>query len=80
MAGVRCRIKIVLSPLQSVLAEATARTARLAFGDAIQASSRAVRHLRERRRRIRASDEITHDPSGGDRTTLREIPRFLARM
>jgi hypothetical protein len=52
MAGIRCRIKVVVTPMQSVLAEATSRTARSAFGDAIRASSRAVRHLRERRRRI----------------------------
>lgn len=47
--AVRCRIKVVVSRLQSVVAEATAPTARAAFGDAIAASARWVKHLQKRR-------------------------------
>lgn len=50
--SVRCRIKVVVSRLQSVVAEGTARTAEVAFGEALDASSRWVNHLRERRRRL----------------------------
>lgn len=50
--SIRCRIKVVVSRLQSVVAEGTARTAEVAFGDALDASSRWVNHLRERRRRL----------------------------
>ena len=50
--SIRCRIKVVVSRLQSVVAEGTARTARLAFSEALDASSRWVNHLRERRRRL----------------------------
>jgi ribosome-associated translation inhibitor RaiA len=49
--SIRCRIKVVVSRLQSVVAEGTARTAEVAFGAALDASSRWVNHLRERRRR-----------------------------
>lgn len=49
--SIRCRIKIVVSRLQSVVVEGTARTVEAAFGDALDASSRWVNHLRERRRR-----------------------------
>lgn len=51
--SIRCRIKVVVSRLQSVLVEATARTVELAFGDALNASSRWVNHLQERRRKVR---------------------------
>jgi ribosome-associated translation inhibitor RaiA len=50
--AIRCRIKIVMSRLQSVLAEGTARTAEVAFGSALDAGARWVNHMRERRRRI----------------------------
>jgi hypothetical protein len=50
--SIRCRIKVVVSRLQSVLAEGTARNAEVAFGQALDASSRWVNHLRERRRRL----------------------------
>jgi len=50
--SIRCRIKVVVSRLQSVVAEGTARNAEVAFGDALDASSRWVNHLRERRRRL----------------------------
>lgn len=50
--SVRCRIKVVVSRQQSVVAEATARTVEVAFGDALDASARWVQHLRERRRRL----------------------------
>ena len=49
--SIRCRIKIVVSRLQSVVVEGTARTVEMAFGDALDAGSRWVNHLRERRRR-----------------------------
>jgi ribosome-associated translation inhibitor RaiA len=49
--SIRCRIKVVVSRMQSVLAEGTAKTAEVAFGDALDASSRWVNHVRERRRR-----------------------------
>jgi len=49
--SIRCRIKVVVSRMQSVVAEATARTVTVAFGDALDASARWVNHLRERRRR-----------------------------
>ena len=49
--AVRCRVKVVMSRMQSVVAEGTARSAEQAFGDALDASSRWVNHLRERRRR-----------------------------
>jgi len=51
--AVRCRIKVVVSRLQTVTAEATARTERQAFNDAIAASARWVQHLQERRTRLR---------------------------
>jgi ribosome-associated translation inhibitor RaiA len=51
--AVRCRIKVVVSRLQNVVAEATAPSARQAFGDAITASARWVKHLQERRTRLR---------------------------
>jgi ribosome-associated translation inhibitor RaiA len=50
--SVRCRIKVVVSRLQSVMAEGTARTPTLAFNGALNASSRWVNHLRERRRKL----------------------------
>lgn len=50
--SIRCRIKVVVSRLQSVVAEGTARTATAAFSDALDASARWVNHLRERRRRL----------------------------
>lgn len=50
--SIRCRIKVVVSRLQSVVSEATARTVEVAFGDALDASSRWVNHLQERRRRV----------------------------
>jgi ribosome-associated translation inhibitor RaiA len=49
---IRCRIKVVVSRLQSVVAEGTARTVEVAFGDALDASARWVNHLQERRRRL----------------------------
>jgi hypothetical protein len=51
--AVRCRIKVVVSRLQSVVAEATAATARQAFGDAVSASGRWLKHLQQRRTRQR---------------------------
>lgn len=50
--AVRCRIKVVVSRLQSVTADATAPTERQAFSDAIAASARWVQHLQERRTRL----------------------------
>jgi hypothetical protein len=50
--SIRCRIKVVVSRHQSVVVEGTARTGDVAFGDALDASSRWVNHLRERRRRV----------------------------
>ena len=58
--SIRCRIKVVVSRLQSVVAEGTARTVEVAFGDALDASARWVNHLRERRRRL-----IRRRPPGG---------------
>jgi hypothetical protein len=58
--SIRCRIKIVVSRLQSVVVEGTARTVEVAFGDALDAGSRWVNHLRERRVRLmrrRSPDE-----------------------
>jgi len=51
--AVRCRIKVVVSRLQSITADATAPTARQAFTDAMAASARWVQHLQERRTRVR---------------------------
>ena len=56
--AVRCRIKVVVSRLQSVVAEATALSARQAFGDAVAASARWVQHLHERRTRLRRSPRV----------------------
>ena len=50
--SIRCRIKVVVSRLQSVVVEGNAHTVGVAFGDALDASSRWVNHLRERRRRV----------------------------
>ena len=50
--SIRCRIKVVVSRLQSVVAEATARNVEVAFGEALDANARWVNHLQERRRRL----------------------------
>lgn len=50
--SIRCRIKVAVSRLQSVVAEATARTVEVAFVDALDASARWMNHLGERRRRL----------------------------
>jgi ribosome-associated translation inhibitor RaiA len=59
--SIRCRIKVVVSRFQSVVAEGTARKVDKAFGDALDASARWVNHLRERRRRVqRRRSAVVH--------------------
>jgi hypothetical protein len=57
--AVRCRIRVIVTRLQHVVAEATAPTAREAFGDAISATARWTKHLRRRRVRLRRKPRVS---------------------